>query len=89
MRTERGNGSSSIVLIFLTLVRAHVKFDHIYLPSFLVGMAIWEPCNFVSNLAYDRLVVELCNQADWTLSEEAVKKIAEAYSILTFGSSFW
>ena len=40
-------------------------------------MAIWEPCNFVSNLAYDRLVVELCNQADWTLSEEAVKKIAE------------
>ena len=53
------------------------------------GMAIWEPCNFVSNLAYDRLVVELCNQSDWTLSEEAIKKIAEAYAILTFGSSFW
>ena len=52
-------------------------------------MAIWEPCNFVSNLAYDRLVVELCNQKDWTLSEEAITKIAEAYAIVTFGSSFW
>ena len=30
-------------------------------------MAIWEPCNYVSNLAYDRLVVEICKQEDWTL----------------------
>ena len=52
-------------------------------------MAIWEPCKFVSNLAYDRLVVELCNQSEWTLSQEAIRKIAEAYAILTFGSSFW
>ena len=25
-------------------------------------MAIWEPCNYVSNLAYDRLLVEMCVQ---------------------------
>ena len=30
-------------------------------------MAIWEPCNYVSNLAYDRLVVELCSQTDWVM----------------------
>ena len=27
-----------------------------------VEMAIWEPCNYVSNLAYDRLLVEMCVQ---------------------------
>ena len=44
-------------------------------------MAIWEPCNYVSNLAYDRLVVEICNQKDWTLGEVDVKRIAEAFAI--------
>ena len=44
-------------------------------------MAIWEPCNYVSNLAYDRLVVEVCNQKDWTLGEVDVKRIAEAFAI--------
>ena len=53
-----------------------------------IEMAIWEPCNTVSNLAYDRLVVELCNQEHWTLSIHAVKRIAEAFAIVTFGSSF-
>ena len=46
-----------------------------------LGMAIWEPCNYVSNLAYDRLVVEICNQKDWTLGEVDVKRIAEAFAI--------
>ena len=52
-------------------------------------MAIWEPCNYVSNLAYDRLVVEMCNQEDWTLGEMDVKRIAEAFALVTFGSSFF
>ena len=51
-------------------------------------MAIWEPCNYVSNLAYDRLVVEICNQEDWTLGELDVRRIAEAFSLVTFGSAF-
>ena len=51
-------------------------------------MAIWEPCNYVSNLAYDRLVVELCNQEDWTQGEFDVRRIAEAFSLVTFGSAF-
>ena len=52
-------------------------------------MAIWEPCNYVSNLAYDRLVVELCHQDDWTLEAINVRRIAEAFAILTFGSGFF
>ena len=52
-------------------------------------MAIWEPCNYLSNLAYDRLVVEICNQEDWTLDQLDVRRIAEAYSLITFGSTFF
>jgi len=55
----------------------------------IVEMAIWEPCNYVSNLAYDRLVLEICNQNDWTLEEMDVSKIAQAYALITFGSAFF
>jgi len=53
-----------------------------------IEMAIWEPCNYVSNLAYDRLVLEMCNQENWTLGPMDVQRIAEAFAIVTFGSSF-
>ena len=51
-------------------------------------MAIWEPCNYISNLAYDRLVLELCHQDGWTMDQEDVRRVAEAFAIVTFGSSF-
>lgn len=54
-----------------------------------VEMAIWEPCNYVSNLAYDRLVLELCRQDGWTLGQMDVRRIAEAFAIVTFGSGFF
>ena len=54
-----------------------------------VEMAIWEPCNYVSNLAYDRLVVELCHQDNWTIDQLSVRRIAEAFAIVTFGSGFF
>ena len=44
-------------------------------------MAIWEPCNYVSNLAYDRLVVELCTQADWVMDLDTLNDIRS--SVLT------
>ena len=53
-----------------------------------VEMDIWEPCDYVSNLAYDRLMVEMCLQQDWAFDSQAVKKITEAFAIVTFGSSF-
>ena len=51
-------------------------------------MAIWEPCNYVSNLAYDRLVVELCSQTDWVMPLHTLNSIRKTFAILTFGSSF-
>merc|ERR1711963_322163 len=53
-----------------------------------IEMAIWEPCNYVSNLAYDRLVVELCSQTDWVMPLDTLNHIRETFAILTFGSSF-
>ena len=40
-------------------------------------MAIWEPCNYVSNLAYDRLVVELCSQTDWVMDLDTLNDIRQ------------
>jgi len=54
----------------------------------LVEMDIWEPCNYISNLAYDRLMVEMCLQENWTLSQATVSKIAQAFAINTFASAF-
>jgi len=54
-----------------------------------IEMAIWEPCNYVSNLAYDRLVVEICNQENWTIDSMFLRRIAETFSLVTYGSSFY
>ena len=43
----------------------------------------------MSNLAYDRLAVELCSQSGWTMSQLAVNKIAESFALVTFGSAFY
>ena len=40
-----------------------------------LDIAIWEPCNYVSNLAYDRLVVELCSQTDWVMELNTLNDI--------------
>jgi len=53
------------------------------------GIAIWEPCNYASNLAYDRLMVEVCLQQGWAFPRETVAKIAEAFAIVTAASSFF
>ena len=41
-------------------------------------MAIREPCNYVSNLANDRLVVELCSQTDWVMELNTVNNIRQS-----------
>ena len=37
-----------------------------------ITMDIWEPCNYASNLAYDRLMFEMCLQEDWAFSPQTV-----------------
>ena len=47
-----------------------------------IDMAIWEPCNYVSNLAYDRLVVELCTQTDWVMDLDTLNDIRQSPLLL-------
>ena len=55
-----------------------------------VEMAIWEPCNYVSNLAYDRLLVEMCVQQVWLIcfrihmSQLEIRKHLFSSLLLTF-----
>ena len=42
-------------------------------------MDIWEPCNFASNLAYDRLAVEICSQTDWSFPQQVVVRFFVLY----------
>ena len=51
-------------------------------------MDIWEPCNYASNLAYDRLMVEMCLQQEWAFDSHTDSNIAEAFIIVTLGSAF-
>ena len=53
-----------------------------------VEMDIWEPCNYASNLAYDRLMVEMCLQQEWAFDSHTDSNIAEAFTIVTLGSAF-
>lgn len=48
-------------------------FNNIILITPEVEMAIWEPCNYVSNLAYDRLLVEMCDCSECNDCSETLK----------------
>ena len=39
----------------------------------------------MSNLAYDRLAVEICSQTGWSLPQQTVDKIAQSFALITFG----
>ena len=43
-------------------------------------MDIWEPCNYASNLAYDRLMFEMCLQEDWAFSPQTVGVNARVFT---------
>jgi len=53
-----------------------------------ITMDIWEPCNYASNLAYDRLMFEMCLQEDWAFSPQTVANISQAFALITYGSAF-
>lgn len=53
-----------------------------------VEMDIWEPCDYASNLAYDRLMVEMCLQDHWSFSRQTQDSIASVFGIVTFASAF-
>lgn len=52
------------------------------------NISIWEPCNYVSNLAYYRTTTEICARKQWHLPSASVKAITKAFASLATGSSF-
>ena len=52
-----------------------------------VPMDIWEPCNYVSNLAYDRLMVEMCLQQVYIVKALVVIIIIVIMMIIRTGHS--
>eukprot|EP00462_Mataza_sp_D1_P019372 CAMPEP_0175127334 /NCGR_PEP_ID=MMETSP0087-20121206/4333_1 /TAXON_ID=136419 /ORGANISM="Unknown Unknown, Strain D1" /LENGTH=415 /DNA_ID=CAMNT_0016409309 /DNA_START=128 /DNA_END=1375 /DNA_ORIENTATION=- len=54
-----------------------------------VPATIYEPCNYVSNVAYYRVVPQLCDHTGWTMEQADVRALIQGFSALAFGSSFW
>jgi len=58
------------------------------------NVLIYEPCNYVSNIAYHRTMIEICERdltddLKWTLPKEYVRGFVEVYNILGMGSAFF
>ena len=57
-----------------------------------LGMTIYEPCNYASNVAYYHDVTEFCRKADAgesvSYSEDYIRGFGRAFSTLSFGSAF-
>lgn len=54
------------------------------------NIEIYEPCNYASNLAYYHDVTMICaHKEGWNIPREYVVAMAQGFSALTMGSSFW
>ena len=55
-----------------------------------LGMLIYEPCNYASNLAYYHLATEVCHSAgagSLSMSADSASAVVQSASFLAFGSS--
>jgi len=53
------------------------------------NMIVYEPCNYVSNVAYYHSATRICDYPLWTLNEEYIKEFKRGFLILTMGSAMW
>jgi hypothetical protein len=53
------------------------------------NISIYEPCNFVSNVAYYRAVPTICNHEGWSMQGDMQKALIQSFAALAMGSSFW
>jgi len=51
------------------------------------SLPVWEPCNYVSNIAYYHLTLQLCNRSNWSMPQSSVNNIIKIYASLAAGSS--
>ena len=52
-------------------------------------MIIYEPCNYVSNVAYYHSATRICDYPDWTFEEDYRREFKRGFLILTMGSAMW
>jgi hypothetical protein len=55
----------------------------------ILNISIYEPCNFVSNVAYYRAVPSICNHKGWSIETNMQRALAQSFAALAMGSSFW
>lgn len=48
---------------------------------------VYEPCNYVSNVAYYRAVMRICDYEEWKLDKSFMREIKRSFSVLAFGSA--
>ena len=52
-------------------------------------MIVYEPCNYVSNVAYYRSVTRICDYPDWALSMDYIKEFKREFATLAMGSAMY
>lgn len=52
-------------------------------------MVIYEPCNYVSNIAYYHSATRICDYPQWSIDSEDQKAIKRSFATLAMGSSFF
>ena len=52
-------------------------------------MKIYEPCNYVSNVAYYRSVTRICDYPEWSTSSTYQRAMKRNFATLAIGSAFW
>jgi hypothetical protein len=52
-------------------------------------MVIYEPCNYVSNVAYYRSATRICDYPDWSVPDDQINAQKRGFATLAMGSSMW
>lgn len=53
------------------------------------GIIIYEPCNYVSNVAYYHVSTQMCDYSKWNFADSLVDAMIQSFAHLAYGSAFW
>ena len=52
-------------------------------------LIIYEPCNYVSNLAFYHSATRICDYPKWSLEVDQIKAVKRSFTTLAMGSAMW
>ena len=58
-------------------------------PFGVEKMTVYEPCNYVSNVAYYRSATRICDYPDWTIDNAQINALKRGFTTLAMGSAMW